>query len=85
MKERERGIPNWHPLKVGPDGVHLTLVNADLGSNVQEGIFGVVQSAESVSVAVVGNFYTLLASDHLIPEILGYSPWSSQIGIQAKC
>lgn len=39
--------------RVCPDSVRLALVDGDLGSNVQKGILGVVQTAVSVSVALL--------------------------------
>lgn len=49
--------PKRHPLKVRPDGVHLALVDADLRAVIAERFFCVVETAETVSVAVVGDFY----------------------------
>lgn len=61
----EGDVPNWHPLEVRPDSIHLALVDADLGSNVQEGILGVVEPAGPVSVAIVGDFCASSANGQL--------------------
>lgn len=48
-------LPDRHPLKVGPHGIHLALVDADKPTAPAEGIFSVVQRAEAVSVPIVSN------------------------------
>lgn len=46
-------LPNRHPLEVSSDSVDLAGINGDLRT-LEEGILGVVQGAEAISVAVVG-------------------------------
>ena len=55
--KRGEDVPDGHPLKVGPHGIHLALVNRDGRAVRAERLFGVVQGTESVPVAVVGNLY----------------------------
>lgn len=48
-------VPDGHPLKVGPHGIHLALIDADGRAVGAERLFGVIQGAEAVSVPIVGN------------------------------
>lgn len=52
-------LPKRHPFKVRADSVHPPLVNAHPWTIVQERFLGVVQTAVSIPVAVVGNFCAL--------------------------
>jgi hypothetical protein len=58
MLKRTIGLedePDRHPLEVSTHSVHLSLINADLGTVVVEGLLGVAETAEAVAVAVVGD------------------------------
>jgi hypothetical protein len=57
MERGKKGLPDGHPLKVGTHGIHLALVNRDGRAVRAERLLGVVQGTESISIAVVGNFY----------------------------
>jgi hypothetical protein len=48
-------LPNGNPLKVGPHSVHLSLVNTDTWPIIAERLFRVVQSAEAISIAIIGH------------------------------
>ena len=50
-------LPDRHPLKVGSHRVHLALVHADGRAIGAEGLLGVVERAEAVPVAVVGDLW----------------------------
>lgn len=74
-------LPDRHPFKVSSNSIDLTSIDANLGANIEERVFSVVKTRESISVAVIGKLYFALASS-LWPR--SNSPWSSQVGIQAN-
>jgi hypothetical protein len=50
-------LPDGHPLEVSSDSVNLSSVNGDLAALLQEGLFSIVKTRESISVTVVGELY----------------------------
>lgn len=59
MLVRSVHVPNWHPFKVSTDSMNLASVNADFVANVEERVLGVVETTETISVAVVGELVVI--------------------------
>jgi len=48
-------LANWHPFKVSPYGVHLTLINRDTAI-LDERSLSVVELGSAITVGVIGDF-----------------------------
>lgn len=55
-------LANGHPLEIGANCIHLALVDA-YTSRTKERIFGVVHSAEPVTIPVIGDLMVIPCCD----------------------
>ena len=49
-------VPDRHPLEVGANSIHLAGINSYLATGAEERVLSVVESAETIPVAVVRKF-----------------------------